>query len=238
APDASSYGRVDGLGDVLDIALRKDYGGPGAFVPHGTFVPVTTNLAAMFDTLGRAWLWLPGVLGLPTLGWVAARGTGEPRWGWAMLAVSWLVAGPLLVARFNIDPHGLGLYVCQRFHLLAALLLVVPVAVGFDRAAAWLVARATERRIALKPLPDALAGTVAFVGFAAVGGLALPRILAVRSPAMEHGVRNALAGVPDRSIVLAISEDQCFGVRYLQLVEGARPDVDFVCWTLTTRDWY
>jgi branched-subunit amino acid transport protein len=173
------------------------------------------------------------VLGLATLGWCAAKGSREPRWGWAMLAVSWLVAGPLLVARFNIDPHGLGLYVCQRFHLLPAVLLVVPVAVGFDRVAAWLGPRVT-----LRPLPDVLAGALALVGFAMLAGLALPRILAVHSPAMEHGVDNALAGLPDNAIVLAISEDQCFGVRYLQLVEGARPDVDFVCWTLTARDWY
>jgi hypothetical protein len=233
APEAASYGRVDSLGDLLDIALRKDYGGPGAFVPHGTFVPIATNLAALFDTLGRAWLWLPGVLGLAMLGVGAVRGAGEPRWGWALLAVSWLVAGPLLVARFNIEPHGLGLYVCQRFHLLPAVLLVVPVAVGFDRAATWIGGRVT-----LRPLPDALSATLALVGFAALAGLALPRILAVHSPAMEHGVRNALAGVPEGGIVLAVSEDQCFGVRYLQLVEGARPDVDFVCSTLISRAWY
>ena len=40
-----------------------------------------------------------------------------------MLALSWLIAGPVLIGRFNIEPHGIGLSVCERFHILPLMLL-------------------------------------------------------------------------------------------------------------------
>jgi hypothetical protein len=239
APEATSFGRVDGVGDLVAIVMREDYGGPGAFVPHGVDVPMATNLEALATTIGRAWLWLPAVLGVVGLGWFAVRGSGRAtgadakragatRADWIALAVSWLVAGPLLVAKFNVEPRDVGLYVSQRFHLLPVLLLVVPVAVALDRVGA---------RVRLRL--SAAAGTaIAVAGFAAAAGLALPRILAVHSPAMAHGMANLLGSAPENAIVLVSSDDQCLGTRYYQLVEGLRPDVGLVCWPLTSRDWY
>src|SRR5439155_462431 len=82
------------------------------------------------------------------------RPVGESRWAWALLAATIALAGPLLVSRFNIDPHGIGLYICRRFHVLPTLLLAVPVASALD------VACARLRR------PSA-AGALAVVGFVA-----------------------------------------------------------------------
>ncbi len=44
--------------------------------------------------------------------------------------------------------------------------------------------------------------------------------------------------MPDHGVVIATSDDQCFGARYLQLTEGLRPDVTFACGTLLARAWY
>ena len=78
---------------------------------------------------------LPAAVALVTLVYRIVRtGSGEPRWGWAMLATSFVIAGPILIARFNTPPPvGVGLYVCHRFHLLGVVLLAVPSAVGIDQ---------------------------------------------------------------------------------------------------------
>jgi hypothetical protein len=38
-----------------------------------------------------------------------------------------VLAGPAIVLRFNIDPHGVGLDIRERFHILPTLLVAVPV---------------------------------------------------------------------------------------------------------------
>jgi hypothetical protein len=153
------------------------------------------------------------------------RPAGESRWAWAMLAVSIVLAGPVLASRFNIEPHGIGLYVVQRFHLLPAVLLAVPVAAALDLVCA---------RIGRSG-----AGTVlAVLGFGALSIAALPGLARIHSPAMERGVQNLLLSLPAGAIVVVVSEDQCFGGRYLQLARGQRPDVALVCSELLRRPWY
>ncbi|HEV7559666.1 MAG TPA: hypothetical protein VGO00_29520, partial [Kofleriaceae bacterium] len=73
---------------------------------------------------------------------------------------------------------------------------------------------------------------------ATLAAVGMPRLLAEHSPAMEASFRNTLDALPERAIVLVASEDQCQGMRYLQLAEDDRPDVDVVCWLLMSRDWY
>lgn len=227
-----SFGRVDGFRDILDFFLRNDYGGPGAFVPTDETVPALTNLGALAATLGRGWLWLPGILGLAILGVRAIKTApdGEPRWGWALLLVSFLVAGPLLALRFNIPPTGIGLYVCQRFHLLPLLLLAVPVALGLDTVAHR--ARLASTRIA--PLGTALA----VLGLVALTATSLTWLRGMHSPAMDRGIRNVLRSLPPGAVLVVNSEELCFGADYLQYAEGERPDVEVACWMVTSRQWY
>jgi hypothetical protein len=142
-----------------------------------------------------------------------------------MLAASIALAGPVLASRFNVDPHGIGLYICRRFHILPALLLAVPVAAALDLACARIT----------RPM---IAAALAAAGFAALALAALPRLVRVRCPAMELGVQNLLRSLPPGAIAVVISEDQCFGGRYLQLARGERPDVALVCSELLRRDWY
>jgi hypothetical protein len=229
-----SFGRVDTVSDLLDFFLRTDYGGPGAFLPGDHAPKPVANLLALGETLGRAWLWGPAVLAVAMLFYRCARTShGEARAGWIALAVSWTIAGPLLVLRFNVDPEGLGLYVSRRFHLLPLLLFSIPVAVSLqlvgERIAPRLGSRLTSpTAVATASVLIVLTGTIA----------SLPWLRAVHSPAMETGVRNMLRSLPQNAVVIANSEDLCLGADYLQHVEGERPDVVVACWVLTSRQWY
>ncbi len=178
------------------------------------------------------WLWFPALIGVATLVLRAVRPPpdGEPRWGWALLLVSFLVAGPLLALRFNIPPVGLGLYVCQRFHLLPLLLLAVPVALGLDD----LARRANIASTRIAPYATGLA----VLGLVALTATSLVWLRGVHSPAMDRGIRNVLRSLPPAAVLVVNSEDQCFGADYLQFVEGERPDVDVACWMVTSRQWY
>ncbi|HEU0033786.1 MAG TPA: DUF2723 domain-containing protein [Kofleriaceae bacterium] len=226
-----SYGKVDDVHDLIAFFLRSDYGGPGAFVPTGVEVSAWDNLAAFVATLGRAWLYGPAIAGVAYLGYLVAKPRGETRWAWALLAASWLVAGPLLVLRFNIPPKGLGIYVAQRFHLLPVLLLAIPIAAAFDRVG--------DARVKLDQLRSPKVATgLALVGFLAMVAVALPRLRAVHSPAMERGFVHMIRSLPEHALVIADSEDICFGLEYLQQARGERPDIDVVCWILTSRGWY
>jgi hypothetical protein len=228
-----SYGAIHRFADVQAFFLRDDYGGFNSFIPTGVEVSVATNLGELAATLGRNWLWLPAIAGVAMLGYGIARPTGESRWAWAMLAVCFALAGPILATRFNIEPKGIGLYVIHRFHLLPALLLAIPVAVAIDRIAAAVTERVPQAR--LKPglvLAMAIAGVVALVV------VALPRLRAVHSPALELQTRYLLRSLPPDAIVVSNSEDICFAADYLRLAEGVRPDVIVACWVLTSRAWF
>lgn len=232
APDSVlSWGTVRSLDDLVAMVTRRDYGGPGAFLPTGVEIPVQTNFAALAATLGRTWLWLPLAVGLATLVIrVVRRGDGESRWAFGMLAVSWLVAGPLLSMKFNIEPSGLGLYVIQRFHVLPALLLAVPVAVGTSA----LLARITRTR----SIEQAGCALVATFGFVACVALSLPHVARVHSPAFEHYIRNVMRSLPENAVMFAGQDGDYFGGNYLQAARGERPDVTIIAWQLTPIPWY
>jgi hypothetical protein len=216
ADGPASFGQVDSASDLIGFVLRRAYGGPGAFALAGSQVPALTSLGAWLATVGRTWLWLPAAGGAVMLAVRIARPVGESRWAWAMLAASFGLAGPLLVTRFNIDPHGLGRYICERFHLLPALLLAVPIAALVDLAGERLP----------RPGPAAALAVAGFVALALAGWGRLARI---HSPAMELGVQNLLRSLPAGAIAVVMTDDHCAGGSYLQVVRGERPDVSLVC---------
>lgn len=225
APDPASWGPVETFGDLADIVLRKDYGYT-SHLPGGGTVPLTTSLGAHAALIARTWLWIPAVLGVAMLGVRVAR--SSDRWGWGMLGASWILAGPVLAARLHVETEGVGGYIGARMQVLSALVLAVPIASGFD-----LVADRAGRALSSR------AGVgLAALGFVVLVTVALPPLVRVHSPAVERGVANLLVPLPKDAIAIVVSEDQCFGARYLQLARDLRPDVTVVCWALTVRDWY
>ena len=223
APDSwVSWRRVESFGDLLHHILRYDYGGPGQFSPVDHPVSAADNLVAFVATIGRAYLWVPAVIGVAALGYFSVREDRvEGRWVWRLYTLTWLVAGPLFVLRFNIDPTGSGLYVVQRFHLLAMLILVVPVAVGLDRLALHYAARIPPR---LHPSPIAHAALVV-VGLLAVAVPGLPYVARMHSPAMQQALLNMVRSVPLNAIVIGAPDVFHFGLGYVQGALGERRDV-------------
>jgi hypothetical protein len=233
APDTPmSWGTVRGFDDLLRMVTRAEYGGPVAFLPVPAPVPASKQLLAFAATLGRSWLWLPLVVPL-VIAWRrrgSRRAGGETTWMWATLAVSWLLAGPLLVTRFNIDPVGLGLYVSQRFYLLPGMLLAIPIAIGID---------ALEPLVARGRLGARGAATVlATAGCACAIAVTLPHIARVHTPAVEQYARNLLRVLPERAVVFIGQDDEYFGAGYVQWALGERRDVIVVAPQLTGLAWY
>jgi hypothetical protein len=215
ADGPASWGRMDTAGDLIAMITRRDYG-VTSLMTGGADVPWTASLGALVVTLARAWLWLPAVAGVAMLGVRIARPVGEPRAGWLCLALSFVVAGPVLMLRFNIDPHGVGRDICERFHMLPLLVLAIPISAALEIGCA---------RVTRAPLAMVLCVPV----FAALIAIDLPRLAAVHTPAVELGVRNTLRALPPFAIAVVTGDDQCFGARYLQLARGERPDVAVLC---------
>ena len=224
ADGPASWGTVHGASGLVATFLRREYGSL-TLASGATGVPWTDSVAACLATIARSWLWLPAIAGAAMLGVRIRRPLGESRWAWAALAASIVLAGPVLCAQFNIAPRGVGLEIVRRFHMLPVVLLAIPVAAAWDP----LVVRLAR--------PRAVAG-FALLGFAALVVAGLPGLVRVHSPAMERGVQNLVRSLPVSAIVVVVSEDECFGARYLLFARGERPDVALVCSELLRRDWY
>ncbi|HEY5928417.1 MAG TPA: DUF2723 domain-containing protein, partial [Kofleriaceae bacterium] len=141
-----SWAEIDSAVELVHHMLRYDFGGPAAFARSGAEPEYAANVVALAATLARGWLWLPLAVGLGMLALAIAKPrAGETRWMWSMLAVAFVIAGPLLVMRFNLPPRNLTLHMCQRFHLLPLVLLTIPVAVGLDQLA-------TKLRVRVRPV--------------------------------------------------------------------------------------
>jgi hypothetical protein len=223
----TSWTHIDSLGDLLHHFMRRDYGGATQFSPHGKEVAATTSLVAMVQTIGRAWLWLPLLLGLGVVAWRIARPRGpESRWAWMLLAGCVLLAGPVLATRFNVVPEGIGLYIVRRFHILPALLLAPAVACAFDEIGRFVQQRSSHASLQSR----ALGAVIATVGFISLTALSLPHLLRVHSPAVELGLRNTLRSLPPNAVVIAHTDLTHFGMGYLQGALGERTDVTVIMW--------
>jgi hypothetical protein len=225
-----SWRAVDGLDGLARHVLRLDYGGMGTLAPVGVDVPALDSIAALAATLARSWLGVGLALAGGGLAWGVARG---PRAAWVCFAAALVVAGPAFMAMFNIPPEpGISLHICERFHLLPAVLLAVPVAVGRDRLAAWIAARAS---IAAR---RGVVGAVVAAGFAGAVALSLPAERRAHSPAVERGLTNMLESAPPDAVILDAGDHFHFAGTYLQLVRGIRRDVLLVNAAMMDYPWY
>ena len=227
AENARSWGRhIDSLHALMFHFLRKDYGGPGAFAPNRPSVPMLANLGEFARTLGRWWLYVPALLGIVTFVRRIMKPSeeGETRVAWALLAATFLIAGPILVLRFNVELEGPGLFTVHRFHLLPALILAVPIAAGFSE----LLPRVPK-------LTGWIGEALGAIIFIALLVLALPFLQAVHSPAVENNVKNMLRSLPQNAVVVVAEDDLDFGSSYVQLALGERRDVTVIMWYSIVR---
>jgi hypothetical protein len=212
-PTAMSWGSIDNGSALLHHFLRTDYGGPWGLSGHHADVGASTNLLVLAASIARAYFWVLPLLGLGGLVVFAARGDRqETRVAWLLLAISLVLAGPLLIARFNINPIGLERYVVERFHLLPLLLLTIPIAVTLDR-------------IVVGRVPSRLRAVVVAGALVTATALSLPSVARAHSPELEQGLDNILQSLPRDSVVLVSTDSEHFGLAYLQSVRGVRSDV-------------
>lgn len=221
------------LGELLDIVLRRAYGGVVGFSGSGDPVPHGAQLAELATTVARAWLWILPVVGLGALGYRIARPAGEPRAGWIALAVTLVVAGPVLAMRFDVPVAEFGLHIIHRFHLLPILVLAIPTAVGLT-----LIGERIAARVPRPPRP-AIVQLVAHLAFVLIAAGSLLDLGRYRTPAMEYMARNTLRSMPANAVIMApIVDELDVGIRYLQLTRGERPDVLFFRWPDAAVAWY
>jgi hypothetical protein len=207
-----SWGKISGLGGLVHHVLRMDYGGPAELSPHGVHGVGLENVVALARALGRAFLWLPIIAAV-----VAWKARSETRAAWLCWLASFAIAGPLFVARFNLQPVALEAYTVSRFHLLPMVLLAIPIAVGLT----WLAERVPKRSpVFVTVLVVALAG-----GSLA---LALPDVARFHTAAVERSLDNLLETLPPDAIVIGSQDILHFGTNYLQAVRGVRPDVTVI----------
>jgi hypothetical protein len=223
APDTPpSWTRITSMADLWHHVARNDYGGPAAFSPRHGDVDRGANLIALGASLGRGYAWMPAIGAGVWLGRACLRGTStEPRATWWGLAASWCLAGPFLVARFNIEPVGVGRYVVERFHLLSLLLLAPAVACALD----WVGDRLPSRA---RTVGSAARAALASAGLLAIAGASLGMLARAHSPAVDRGLSNMLRTLPPRSILIGSTDEFHFGMIYLQSVRRERPDVAII----------
>ena len=215
----SSWGKIDGITALVRHVLRMDYGGPGELSPHGAQVAATENLWTLAQSLGRAYLWLPIAAAL-----VAWKKPGETRAAWLCWLASFVLAGPLFVARFNLHPLGLERYTVSRFHLLPMVLLAIPIAVGLD----WIGERVLARvpgQLVRSQVAGVLLAVAVFLGAALVS---LPGVARYHTAAVERSLENTLTTLPPDAIVIGTQDILHFGSSYLQAAVGIRPDVTVI----------
>jgi len=222
-----TWGNEKSLADVVTVFLRREYGGPGAFAGNAEQVPALTSFGALVWTLARSWWFVPPLagLGFAALRVARPRADGETRVAWACWWTSFVVAGPLLVTRFDVPPEGVGMYVVARFHILPALLLAIPIA----EAITPFVARIRS---------EALAHGLAFAVFAGAAGTALPHVLHVHAPAVEDQALSMLRALPEHAVVIGTDDDLGAGTMYAQQVLHERPDVDYIHRPMLGLPWY
>jgi hypothetical protein len=209
---AMSWGKIATLGDLVHHVLRIDYGGPSQLGPHGTHVAAVDSLWALARTLGRAFLWLP--IAAAAFAWKARS---ETRAAWLCWLASFVIAGPLFVARFNLPPAGLELYTVSRFHLLPMVLLAIPIAVGLT----WLAERLPARSpVIVGVVIAAIAGADVLVSY--------PQVARYHTAAVQRSLENMLTSLPPNAIVIGTQDILLFGAGYLQAVDGVRPDVTVI----------
>lgn len=224
------WGAPRDLSGLVRHFFRAEYGTFQLSISDTEPAPLD-HLLSLFETLVK------DLLGAPLLCVVAlavvlrTRPRGAPlreHAGLLALVASFLFAGPVFVARFNLGTEGIAGSVTERFHLLPLALTGVLVALSLD--------------VCLRAAPGAIAAragaAVAVVAVAARASLSYPEVRERHRPTIDLYLRNVLAVVPDRAIVLASGDDRTGGFMYTRCALGLRPDVDVITPVLLLNDWY
>jgi len=139
---------------------------------------------------------------------------------------SLLLAGPVLVARFNLPLEGLASTICERFYLLPLLLTALPLTRGID----VLFDRMLQTLETSAPLVVATATLSIIVGY--------NDVREHHRPDVELYLANTLAAAPPDAVLLGSGDHRLYGFWYLQRVLGVAPGVVYVDPQMLHYPWY
>lgn len=219
------WGDPRDLSGLLHHFLRADYGTARLAVSDASPEP-TGQLLLLGETLLES-----GVAFLLLIGLATAAATLLRRRPWprllAGLIASFVLAGPLLVARFNLAPRGLHALVVARFHLLPLVLGAVLGAMAVTRIIERLGVRA---RVVV----------VGFIPFAMLmrGLWSHDAVAEGHRPTTETWLWNVARILPERSILLVRGDDTMGALLYGQCALGLRDDVDVLTPPLLLTEAY
>lgn len=225
--------------------LRRDYGTLSlAYGGHAAAAGLLNQLRLLGLALVDVWRFLIVLAPLAlVLELRASRFRRRSWWGWLALLLSLVMAGPVFFSRANIDPSGLVSWeVLERFYLLPALLLALPVAAGLDHLWTWLL-RLRPAAGLRSPRVSELTTSVLFCGVA-IYAFAFNAFIAIRLSAERRGAHtqdlllNGLNSLPRDAIVLDASDDGLFGGAYVQHALRVRPDVTIIPSISLRWPWY
>jgi hypothetical protein len=223
-----TWGDTSTLDGFLTHFLRREYGTFRlAESSVGSEGGLSARLALFWSAAGRSTWWAHVPLGLAAL--VSLRRSGPARW----LTTLWVAALLFYVVVFSMlanarleDP--LHIMVQERFWQQALVVLSALMGVGLTELGRW-----------LSPLRAA--------GVRWAPAIALPVALIVTEAGamkayQQHFVQDygaaILRSLPEGAILIISSDEAVNSVRYLQYVEGMRPDVRVIPVGFLTNAWF
>jgi hypothetical protein len=212
------WGDASTVAELIRHLRRADYGSLSLAAHGGGREPLAQGWALVKD-VGLGLLIVPVVLALVALARLRPRRDAIAWW------ITLILAGPVILALFNLPPRGLALHIVERFHLMLEVLLVVPMALGLD---------AIAQRIPRGRVAVAVAAALVVLA----GARSLPMILDEHRPTVDRWARDTLAALPPDSVVLMTGDHRTFGLLYAQRALGLRPDVVCISPRLLFYDWY
>lgn len=142
------------------------------------------------------------------------------------LLLSSLLAGPVLLSMMNLAPEGIAVRVIERFYVLPALLLTLPMAAAME----WLAMRYQLATARAWPV-------VVVVGYLQLLA-SLQTVTDHHFPAVHNYITNTLAQVEQDAALLGTGDHRLFGYLYAQQALGLRPDVLVIDVSMMRYPWY
>ena len=211
------WGDFSELEGLLHHMVRGDYGTTRLAISDATPNPLA-HVGAMARHVVTDLLVIPALLGLVGFGWAAWR--GPSRWGAAALIVTWVLAGPVFVAQFNLELAGIARFIVQRFYLLPQMLLAVGVAWGLD-VLFGLVRGEGEEAPVLDPWgPGRIEGLVLGLTLALAAVAGQPHVSEHHHPAVERYLIDSLRPLPEGAVLLGTGDHRTFGFMYMRAAVG------------------
>jgi hypothetical protein len=224
AADACSWGNPRGWDGLLHHFLRRDYGTFSLGLSDAEPAPLA-HVAALAKTLFFDLCGAPIVL-FVALGLVFRRRPRPHLGAWAALVASFVICGPLFVARFNLPATGIATHIAERFHLLPLALTALLLACALD---------VLRDRLSFPPKHLAVGAAALFVVRAL---LSYPQVREHHRPTTDLWLRDVLALAPPRAIILHSGDDRVGAFLYARCAVGLRPDVEAIAPVLLLTDWY